>query len=208
MSIPYGIAYWHDQKSRNGIPGDILNSMLQKSIRRGKEDSAIAAACEMYVTSPEYLEMLWKRLACIAVEDIGFGDPYASRLIRTLNEIRHEFPYADGDQPLFFVHAIRYLCRCQKERTSDHLRGMLKRAFQSGYVPEIPDYAYDVHTEKGREMGRDMTHFAEEASRVEPQLEDPRVREVHEEFIAFCKQEADMTGTPEVEAFRSNCWKY
>ena len=98
MSIPYGIAYWHDQKSRNGIPGDILNSMLQKSIRRGKEDSAIAAACEMYVTSPEYLEMLWKRLACIAVEDIGFGDPYASRLIRTLNEIRHEFPYADGDQ--------------------------------------------------------------------------------------------------------------
>ena len=57
-------------------------------------------------------------------------------------------------------------------------------------------------------MGRDMTHFAEEASRVEPQLEDPRVREVHEEFIAFCKQEADMTGTPEVEAFRSNCWQY
>ena len=55
MAIPYGIKYWHDQVSRNGIPGDVLNSMLQKSIRRGEENYALAAAYEMYVTSPDYL---------------------------------------------------------------------------------------------------------------------------------------------------------
>lgn len=208
MSIPYGIAYWHDRKSRNGISGDVLNSMLQKSIRRGEEDSALAAACEMYITSPDYLEMLWQRLMCISVEDIGFGDPYASRLVRTLNEIRREFPYADGDQPLFFVHAVRYLCRSRKERTSDHMRGMLKSVFQSGYIPQVPEYAYDIHTTKGREMGRDMVHFAEEASRVEPRLEDPQVQRIHEEFVAFCKREGDMDGVPETEAFAPNCWQY
>ena len=208
MSIPYGISYWHDQRSRNGVPGDVLNSMLQKSIRRAREDSALAAACEMYITSPAYLEMLWQRLMCISVEDIGFGDAYASRLVRTLNEIRKEFPYADGEQPLFFIQAIRYLCRCRKERTSDHMRGMLKRVFENGYVPQVPEYAYDVHTEKGRQMGRDMVHFAEEDSRAEPQLEDPQIRKLHEAFVAFCRQEPGMTGEPAVEAFSMNCWEY
>lgn len=135
MAFPYGIMYWHNQISRNGIRGDALNSMLQKSIRRGEEEYALAAAYEMYITSPEYLEMLWLRLQCIAIEDIGFGAPEAGRLIRTLDEMRKEFPYADGDQAIFFVEAVRFLCRCKKERTSDHLRGLLRRAFENGYVP-------------------------------------------------------------------------
>ena len=56
--------------------------MLQKSIRRGEEENALAAAYEMYVTSPDYLDMLWKRLVCISVEDVGFGEPYAVRFAR------------------------------------------------------------------------------------------------------------------------------
>ena len=30
--IPYGITYWHERRSRNGIPGDALNSKLTISI--------------------------------------------------------------------------------------------------------------------------------------------------------------------------------
>ena len=36
-------------------------------------------------------------------------------------------------------------------------------------LPEIPDFALDMHTRRGQEMGRDYRHFIEEASRVEPQ---------------------------------------
>ena len=206
-TIPRNIAYWYDQKSRNGIPGDALNSMLQKSIRRSQEENALAAAYEMYITSPDYLEMLWKRLVCISVEDIGFGEQNAASLICTLNEMRKEFPYEDGDQALFFVHAVRYLCRCKKERTSDHIRGMLKRAFAAGYVPEIPDYAYDMHTTKGREMGRDLLHFAQEASRVENPVQDEDLCAIHREFISFCEQLQE--GEAETaDAFRYNCWQY
>ena len=43
---------WSNIQSRNGIPGDELISMLQKSIRRGLEENALAAAYEMYITSP------------------------------------------------------------------------------------------------------------------------------------------------------------
>jgi hypothetical protein len=152
--------------------------------------------------------MLWQRLMCISVEDVGFGDPDAPRLVRTLDEIRKEFPYADCDQSLFFIQAVRYLCRCLKERTNDHLSGMLRKAFQSGYVPQVPDYAYDMHTAKGRRMGRDIVHFSEEASSVTPEIDDPEVRRIHEEFIKFCKNKPDLPCDHSIEPFRMNDWQY
>lgn len=207
-NIPYGVRYWHERRSRNGIPGDALNSMLQKSIRRGLVENALAAAYEMYITSPDYLEMLWLRLGCIAVEDVGFGNPRAVPLIRTLGEMRREFPYADVDQALFFVHAVRYLCRCTKERTSDHIRGMLKRAFNNGLVPEIPDYALDMHTTRGKEMGRDMLHFAEEASRVENALECEELTKLHAAFLDFCRREASDELPMDGGRFSEQGWQF
>ena len=37
-------------------------AMLQKAIRRGKEEDALHAAYEMYITSPQFEEKLWRRL--------------------------------------------------------------------------------------------------------------------------------------------------
>lgn len=106
---------WSNIKTRNGIPGDEIISMLQKSIRRGLEHNALCAAYEMYITSPQFEDKMWRRLLAISVEDIGFGDVQAPQLIYTLNNIRKEFPYTDGDRPIFFVHAIRYMCKLPKE---------------------------------------------------------------------------------------------
>ncbi len=138
---------WANIQSRNGIPGDELVSMLQKSIRRGMEDNALAAAYEMYVTSPQFLEKLWRRLLVISVEDIGFGDPDISGRVLTLYRISKEFPYTDGDQPIFFMHAIRALCRCKKERTTDNIKNQIIKGWEHGQKPEVPDYAYDMHPE-------------------------------------------------------------
>ncbi|MCK1693091.1 hypothetical protein [Bradyrhizobium sp. 144] len=46
-------------------------SALQKAIRRGRKQIALAAASTLLAQSPE---RLWRRLACIAFEDIGLGD--------------------------------------------------------------------------------------------------------------------------------------
>ena len=199
---------WAKVTTRNGIAGDEIISMLQKSIRRGLEHNALAAAYEMYITSPQFEDKMWRRLLSISVEDIGFGDVHAPELIYTLYNMRKEFLYQDGDRPMFFVHAIRYLCRQKKERSSDNVKNMLIKDFAHGRVAEVPDYAYDLHTAKGREMGRDEVHFLTEASKVIPQLEGEDIKKIYQEYLEYCKHEKDDTGRPEVAPFEYNSWQY
>jgi len=163
---------WSNTKTKNGLEADLVISALQKCIRRGKEDLALRMAYELYITSTFHEEKMWNRLLVIPVEDVGFGDINAINLVRNLYELHKEFPYGDGDRPIFFMYAIRYLCRCKKERSTDHIKNIIMKEFESGYVPEIPDYAIDMHTIKGRAKGRDVFYFLDEASKVEPLMED------------------------------------
>ncbi len=161
---------WRGVTTRNGIQGDLVISALQKSIRRGLTEEAVTFAYEMYITSPQFEEKLWRRLQAISVEDVGFGDLNAPVLINALNQMRQNFPYADGDRPIFFIHAIRYLAAAKKDRTSDNLKNVIITEFEYGRQPVVPDFALDMHTEKGRELGRDFRHFLAEGSKVENEL--------------------------------------
>ncbi|MFA5446810.1 MAG: hypothetical protein WC233_00875 [Sphaerochaeta sp.] len=199
---------WSNITTRNGLRGDEIISMLQKSIRRGLEKNALHAAYEMYITSPQFEDKLWRRLLAISVEDIGFGDPQAPQLIQTLNQIRKEFPYTDPDRPIFFVHAIRYLCRQKKERTSDNIKNTIVKEFSYGTIPTIPEYALDVHTVKGREMGRDEKHFLTEASIVIPQLEGEDIKQIYEEYLAYCEAEKEITTSAAVDPFSYDSWQH
>ena len=164
---------WAYTVSKHGISADLLISAVQKCIRRGQEDLAMRFAYELYITSQFHEEKLWNRLLVISVEDIGFGDVNALIVVKTLNEMRKEYPYLDGDRPIFFLYAIRYLCKQKKERSTDHIKNIIMRENAKGEIPEIPDYAYDMHTNKGRfELGRDVFYFMDEASKVIPLADD------------------------------------
>lgn len=175
---------WARITTRNGLAGDEVISSLQKCIRRGLVEDACKFAYEMYITSPQMEDKLWRRLVTITVEDIGMGDVNAPILINTLNEMRKNYAYADGDRPIFFIHAIRYLCACQKDRSSDLLKNIIIKSFAMGFVPEIPDFALDKHTIRGAKMGRDSFHFLNEASKVIPQLPiDNDYKQRYEEIL-------------------------
>ena len=161
---------WARTRTRNGLAADEVISALQKSIRKGKERAACEFAYEMYISSPQLLEKMWRRLLTISVEDIGMGDPMAAVLVNNLYQMSKNFEYADGDQPMYFIHAIRYLCESTKDRSSDLLKNIIIKNFALGYVPEIPDYALDKHTTRGKKMGRGSMHFLEVDSKVTPQL--------------------------------------
>ncbi len=159
---------WSNTKTKHGLDADLVISALQKCIRRGDEATAMRMAYELYVTSQFHEDKMWNRLLVISVEDVGFGDPYAPVFVKTMFDLHKEYNYGDGDRPIFFLHAIRYMCRSKKERSTDHIKNIIMKESEKGIVPEIPDFAVDMHTIKGRAMGRDVFYFLDEASRVEP----------------------------------------
>lgn len=195
---------WSKITTRNGYAGDEVISALQKSIRRGEEEQACMFAYEMYVSSPELEEKMWRRLLTIAVEDIGMGDPMAALMVHNLFEMRKNFAYSDGDRPMYFIHAIRYMCKCEKDRSSDLLKNICIKSFAMGKFPEIPDYALDKHTQRGQAMGRDSFHFLNEASKVIPQAEiDNNYKERYAEILEEYNPD-DVVDS----AFQYNGWQF
>jgi len=195
---------WSKITTKNGYAGDEVISALQKSIRRGLEEQACMFAYEMYISSPQLEEKLWRRLLTISVEDIGMGNPMAAIMVNNLYQMSREFDYADGDRPMYFIHAIRYLCSSEKDRSSDLLKNICIKSFAMGKFPEIPDYALDKHTQRGQAMGRDSFHFLNEASKVYPQKE---VDNNYKERYAKILEEYDPENVCDT-AFQFNGWQF
>jgi replication-associated recombination protein RarA len=116
MTTPYNGDPWTLARTLHDFPADEVISSLQKEVRRGNTENAALLAYEMLTTSAELEEYLWGRLQVISVEDVGFGEPQAPILIETLYQMHHRLPRPRGDRYLYAIHAVRYLCACQKER--------------------------------------------------------------------------------------------
>lgn len=171
MSVPaWQQDPWTRVRTIHDFAADEVISALQKEIRRGNLENAALLAWEMLNTSEELEEVLWSRLQVISVEDVGFGDPQAPLIVETLYQMHLRLPRPRGDRYLFAIHALRFLCQSMKDRSSDELLNWLSRAVESGLRPEIPDYALDVHTKRGQQLGRGLQHFLQEGAKVAPEL--------------------------------------
>ena len=195
---------WSKITTRNGYAGDEVISALQKSIRRGLEEQACMFAYEMYISSPQLEEKLWRRLLTISVEDIFMGNPMAEIKINNIYKMSKKYNNADVNKPMYFIHAIRYLCSSEKDRSSDLLKNICIKSFAMGKFPEIPDYALDKHTQRGQAMGRDSFHFLNEASKVYPQKE---VDNDYKERYAKILEEYDPENVVD-SAFKFNGWQF
>jgi len=163
---------WQRTTTEHGFAADEVISALQKSIRRGLVDNALLLGWEMYVTSPEMEAMLWSRLCVISVEDVGLGNAQAPILVNTLFTMHARYPRPEHDRFMFAAHAIRVMASGPKDRTTDEMASWARQSINLGErLPEIPDFALDMHTRRGAEMGRDYRWFIEEASKVSPQIE-------------------------------------
>jgi replication-associated recombination protein RarA len=163
---------WTQVRTLHDLPADEVISALQKEIRRGNTENAAMLAYEMLTTSESLEEYLWGRLQVISVEDVGYGNLNAPVLIEALYQMHFRLPRPRGDRYLFAIHGVRVLANSQKERGSDDLLNWMGRAVEQGTLPTIPDYAVDMHTKRGQEMGRDYRHFMMEASKVSPEIPD------------------------------------
>ena len=164
---------WVDVKTFHGLAADQVISALQKEIRRGNTENACLLAYEMLITSPALEDYLWQRLMVMSVEDIGFGNPFAAVVLNSLYQMLINFDRSMGERKLFAVHAVRYLCTCQKDRSSDEMiNWILMESERDQVIPEIPDYALDKHTAAGQALGRGDSHFWEVGTQLNPELPD------------------------------------
>jgi replication-associated recombination protein RarA len=149
---------------------DEVVSALQKAIRRGDCDAAVYWAHELNISG--FGAWAWKRLLIIVSEDVGLAVPEAPAVVNGLYQIgqvllAHQKKPAPGEKVqhpwLELLQATWYLARCPKNREVADLCGVLDFRFRRNDLRPVPDEALDVHTARGRAMGRGSVHFEDQS---------------------------------------------
>jgi len=153
--------------TKNGHNMYDISSMLQKAIRRCDFERAGYAAYELFGSYHNYL---WKRLAQISAEDVwGIITKEIVALYHADNLSNAKRKGYDRD-PIFIAKAITLLCMARKNRDAcyvacnfmvpdvvlspediEHVDIAQYPKLEPG---EIPEWVYDVHTRKGKAVGK------------------------------------------------------
>lgn len=146
-------------------------SCLQKAIRRG--DVKLAGYMALELWSSGFDKYVWKRLFTISAEDC-YGI-----LTKEIEALWQGYTLVnDKKEPkgrVFISKAVIILCDAKKSRDADHLSNYLYDKMDGiteeqikeelAIAPKdikIPDYVFDVHTMRGKKMGKTKEEFFKE----------------------------------------------
>ena len=142
--------------TKGGIPLDECTSALIKSLRRGLEEEALFWGLELLESFPG---ALFKRLAIFAAEDVGLADPNAIVVVNALwacyERIRKIQQKGQPVEEDLGILGVLYLVRAPKSREVDTAKNYMQERRVAGFKPEVPDYALDAHTARGKAAGKD-----------------------------------------------------
>jgi replication-associated recombination protein RarA len=146
-------------------------SCLQKAIRRG--DTALAGYMAIEMFESGFGNYCWKRLLTVSAEDC------AGIITQEVKALHESFVLLNegAKKPrsrIFISKAVIVLCQSRKSRDADHLQNfvydremldakkLLKAIVDARDNPEnvaLPEYTFDVHTQKGRMKGKTKEQF-------------------------------------------------
>lgn len=163
-----------------GFDAHEVVSALQKSIRRCEETQAVQWAVELDQSGLG--DYCWTRLLIITSEDVGVawieGPAVIRSLYQTYMELRARNSKARPER-LMLIHATQLLARAPKCRRADDAVWAVY-ASEKPMHPEVPDYALDSHTRRGKAMGRGE-NFYDEAFKLVNAIEDDK----HNEYLDY-----------------------
>lgn len=153
-------------------------SLLQKSLRRGDITMCARAANELF---PRYVNYTWNRLMTVSAEDCG--EMVTSEIVALFDAWSK---VNEGKSPknkgrIFFAKAIILLAKSKHDRSADELNilvsdrlpekefikalNQVEEVWQDAHTAiMIPNYVYDVHTYRGKRMGKTKRQFLVEES--------------------------------------------
>ena len=147
----------HPQTVRGYYLDEVI-SAIQKEIRRGNEYQAVYWALGLESFNNK---ALWNRLKIIATEDIGLANPTFPLLIFVLEKNYFDtYKKKSNDSKLFLIQAVLLLSRSPKSRIVDDLFAIIDSDIKDyNKKIEIPDYALDKHTFRGKKNGKRKQTF-------------------------------------------------
>lgn len=95
----------------------VAASLLQKAVRRGHEGLALQAASTLLVDAPE---RLWRRIGCMAFEDVGLGD-FDSVAVVTAALAGKRLRSGLGGEWSVASYLVSMMARARKDRSADDL---------------------------------------------------------------------------------------
>ena len=159
-----------DLKTNRGYDFFEASSAMQKAIRRADTKMAGYFALELFQSG--YYRYVWKRLLTVSAEDVELP------ITKEILSLHRGFEMVNTPKPpemkgrIFITKAVILLCKAHKSRDMDHLQNLvydLRVSMDEGRIQhelmdsdeyvEIPDYAYDCHTLRGKKRGRTKKDF-------------------------------------------------
>ena len=151
-------------------------SAMQKSIRRGLEKEAMEFACELIHSGKAFHTMVCNRLIVICHEDFDtLAAPHVFPFVAaSVAASKERYSSKLGEARLMLANCIRMMARAPKSRAGCHFGAAIGlRSLLEDYAPELPDWAFDQHTLKGKAMGRGLDHFRKEGAKLVPEPTEP-----------------------------------
>jgi replication-associated recombination protein RarA len=164
--------------TKNGRDFYEVASLLQKSLRRGDTTMAACAINELF---PKYANYIWNRLMTVSAEDCA--DLVTGEIVALYDAwTKVNASTADNSKGrIFFAKAVVILARARHSRDADELNLLVVDRLppeefdkavaacehdvteaDAAWDGRIPDYVYDIHTRKGKRMGKTKEQFIRE----------------------------------------------
>lgn len=160
------------KKNTNDKDWKLYESAFIKAIRRCNVDDALYWTTRLFILGK--VDLIWRRIWIHLSEDIGLANEILPSTIESLYQnynrlsVKGDTSYESDDAcklPLF--HAVMLLAKSPKSREVDN--AMIVH-FYTDETREVPDYCIDIHSPKGRRLGRGVDHFFQEAGKIENEV--------------------------------------
>jgi len=173
------MAYNQQPPTKGGYDFFEVASLLQKALRRGDTVMAARAANELF---PKYTNYVWNRMMTVSAEDC------ASLVTSEIVALYDGWEKVNAGKPgkdkgrVFIAKAIVVLAKCKHARDADELNLLVSDRYpEDSFAAEviaqveeligvdsedftIPEYVYDIHTRRGKRMGKTKPQFMREES--------------------------------------------
>jgi len=158
----------------------LLKSALQKYVRRGNAVKAMWFASRLLDVAGAW--STWKRLLTIAVEDCGQSNAILTcdvlyRMFMANRKQETDQKAVTWDMRRCVTCAAKVLADSPKDRRADSFLEFREAtircaddaevAAKIAELDEMDDFVFDIHTRKGRQMGRGNEHWYGVSSHVE-----------------------------------------